>query len=90
MWEYAAGRTYVLSTNRDLLAIGLVDDPIDFLDIVRVGQNFVTGYKILWLRVSQRSLEDSASAQDTRAMRLVPTFDELTNLENNHFGKQRR
>jgi len=39
--------TESLSTNADLLAVDFVDGTVDFLDVVRVGDDLVTGDDVL-------------------------------------------
>lgn len=39
--------TNVVATNGDLLAVGLVCDTVDFLEVVRVGEDLVAGDNVL-------------------------------------------
>jgi len=43
-----AKRTDILGTESDLLAVSLVGDTVNDLDVVRVRENFVSGDYVLW------------------------------------------
>jgi len=42
-----ARHTDVLGTQSDLLAVGLVSDTVNFLNVVRIGENLVSGDNVL-------------------------------------------
>ena len=47
--------TDVLATNSDTGAVGLVDDTVNLLEVVRVGDDLVAGDDILLSRVSTKT-----------------------------------
>jgi hypothetical protein len=54
-------RTEALASNADLLAVGLVDDTVNLLEVVRVGDDLVTGKDVL---LSMLALcQDSATSK---------------------------
>lgn len=48
--DWRRGRTEGLASNSDLLAVGLVDDTVDLLEVVRVRDHLVAGEDVLHRR----------------------------------------
>jgi acyl dehydratase len=48
MITWSGIRTEALAANADLLAVGLICDTVDFLEVVRVGDDLVVGEDVLW------------------------------------------
>jgi hypothetical protein len=85
------GRTNVTDANGDLPAVGLVGDTIDLFQVVRVGDDLVTGDDVLRQRQSQScgrytrlSGEGLGEARGRRGMSLETARRAETHLENNH------
>jgi hypothetical protein len=60
--------TDVFGTDGDLLAVGLVDDAINLLQVVRVGDDLVTGDKVLRDIIVSKSCGIARGFQDESAL----------------------
>lgn len=89
----------VVNTDGDLLAVGLVSDAVDLLEVVRVGDDLVTGEGVLWQGQRKSSHGSWALGRGTRGGRLRGMrgiagqlgLGSRTHLENDHDGgKERR
>ena len=70
----------------DLSAVDFVDDVVNFLEVVGVGDNFVAGYNILW--IGQSADEHSCCGGSGRCDMLASGASccEAANLVDNHGG----